>query len=87
MAWIECERCGFRWDSATSNRNNRKCQSCRATRARTVNSNLGKCHPWHNDFAEDEITPVDEDGIPVLTGVRKCGKQDCVNPDHVEREM
>lgn len=34
-------------------------------------------------FADDEVTPVDDDGVPVLPGVRMCGHTDCVNPDHV----
>lgn len=32
------------------------------------------------------MTPVDVEGVAVLPGRRKCGRQDCVNVDHVERE-
>lgn len=69
-----------------SNRDGQLCSSCRATRAKTVNGPLGKCQPWHGDFAGDELTPVDEDGVVVLPGVRKCGRKDCVNSDHIETE-
>jgi len=87
MAWIECRRCGLRWDSNVSNRNAQVCSSCRATRAKTVNGAFGKCHPWHGDFAEDEVTPVDIEGVAILPGKRKCGKQDCVNIEHIERVL
>ena len=35
-------------------------------------------------FAADESTPVDDDGVPVMPGLRVCKNQDCVNPEHVE---
>jgi hypothetical protein len=31
----------------------------------------------------DEVTPVDDDGQPVLPGVRSCGHTDCVAHYHV----
>lgn len=44
------------------------------------------CIVWHGHFAEDFITPVDDEGYEVLRGHRKCGKLDCVNPQHIEKE-
>jgi hypothetical protein len=41
--------------------------------------------PWHGRFGADMVTPVDEDGVAVLPGVRKCGRLDCVNASHIER--
>lgn len=41
--------------------------------------------PWHGNFGLDMITPVDENGDPVLRGKRRCGNLDCVNPKHIER--
>ena len=41
--------------------------------------------PWHGLFGEDELTPIDDFGVPVLPGKRICGKKDCVNELHVER--
>jgi len=70
-----------------SNRNAQTCASCRAGRAKTINGSLGKCHPWHGEFDMDEVTPLTDDGVAMLPGYRKCGKQDCVNPDHIEREV
>ena len=52
-----------------------------------MNGTMGKCFPWHGDFAEDEVTPVDDEGVAILPGVRKCGKQDCVNSEHIERVL
>lgn len=34
-------------------------------------------------FAKDDVTPVDDDGNPVLPGFRVCGHLDCVNSEHV----
>ena len=87
MPVIECQRCGLRWDSNVSNRNNHICSSCRARKSKTVNGTMGKCFPWHGDFAEDEVTPVDAEGVAILPGTRKCGKQDCVNSEHIERVL
>ena len=85
MAVIECRRCGLRWDSNTARKNVLFCTSCRARKAKTVPYGVDRCVPWHGLFAEDELTPVDDDGNPVLPGSRFCGKKDCVNVDHVER--
>jgi hypothetical protein len=41
--------------------------------------------PWHGRFGSDMVTPVDEDGVAVLPGVRKCERLDCVNASHIER--
>ena len=52
-----------------------------------MNGPLGKCHPHHGDFDVDEVTPVDEFGVAMLPGRRKCGRQDCINVEHIEREL
>ena len=49
----------------------------------TVHTKQGKCLPWHGGFAADDITPLDDEGKPVLPGVRGCGHNDCVNPSHI----
>lgn len=84
MAIVECERCGYRWDASNARKNASLCSSCRARPARTVWSDLGKCEPWRGMFAADEVTPVDDDGVMVMPGLRRCGNEDCVNPSHVE---
>lgn len=48
-----------------------------------VNSEKGKCIPWHGYFATDWVTPVDEEGQPYLPGIRTCGHSDCVNVAHI----
>jgi hypothetical protein len=42
--------------------------------------------PWHGGFAVDDVTPIDDDGLPVLPGVRACGHNDCVNISHIQKE-
>jgi hypothetical protein len=51
-----------------------------------VHTKKGKCLPWHGQFAADEATPLDDDGVAVLPGVRACGHNDCVNPSHITKE-
>jgi hypothetical protein len=46
----------------------------------------GKCIIWHGYFDVDQVTPVDEDGSPILPGIRSCGNKDCVNKAHVRKE-
>ncbi len=83
--FVECQRCGFRWDATNARKNVALCASCRARPARTVYTiDLGKCKPWRGYFDVDEVTPVDDDGEPFLPGERICKNMDCVNPDHVE---
>lgn len=84
VPFVECERCGHRWDASNARKNVALCSSCRARPARTVYTPAGdRCKPWRGMFDMDEVTPVDDDGIPVLPGWRECGNFDCVNPDHV----
>jgi hypothetical protein len=85
MAFVECKRCGYRWDATNARKSVELCSSCRARPARTViSAELGKCKPWRGLFDADEVTPVDDEGLPFMQGVRSCGKSDCVNPYHVE---
>ncbi len=53
---------------------------------KTVHSNLGKCVPWHGYFDENQITPVNDMGVPYLPGTRLCGNNDCVEKTHIESE-
>jgi hypothetical protein len=83
MPGVECERCGFEWTVKSVRRRALLCASCRAQRVQTVHTDSGKCIPWSGHYAADEITPVDDDGSPVLPGVRSCGHTDCVYVGHV----
>lgn len=85
MPFVECKRCGFRWDATNARKSVALCSSCRARPARTVHHvDLGKCKPWRGLFDVDEVTPVDEEGFEVMPGSRVCGNSDCINSDHVE---
>ena len=56
------------------------CQGCRARKQ----TKIGDCLVWQGNYAEDMITPITEEGKPVVTGKPKCGHYDCVNRDHRE---
>lgn len=83
MGTIRCERCGFEWQLNSSRQKTILCVSCRAKKVQTVHTAKGKCIPWHGGFAADDVTPLDDDGTPVLPGIRVCGHQDCVRSDHI----
>lgn len=79
MAEQVCVRCGIIWEVNSTRKNNDTCQSCRARKQQKI----ADCLPWHGGFAEDLVTPVDEDGNEVLPGIRSCGNRDCVNGSHI----
>jgi len=84
MPRVRCERCGMEWTINSVRRKVILCQSCRARKVQTVHSpEHGKCLPWAGHFGADEVTPVDDDGVPVFPGVRSCGNNDCVSVKHV----
>lgn len=58
-----------------------RCRSCNAKKQQKVQD----CIPWHGHFGMDMVTPIDENGNPILRGKRRCGNLDCVNPKHIER--
>ena len=79
-----CVRCGLVRMVQKNRRNSTGlCRSCRAGKQNKIR----ECMPWHGNFGLDMITPVDEDGVPVLRGKRRCGNLDCVNPKHIERRQ
>jgi len=75
-----CIRCGFVWEVNTTRKNHELCQSCRARKTQKVHT----CIVWHGHFADDMVTPVDDDGLEVLPGERECKNSDCVNPSHIK---
>ena len=78
---FQCRRCGITWEDSAVRKNSDLCVSCRARKKQKIDG----CIVWHGHFAEDMITPVDEDGEPVLPGKRLCNRIDCVAPNHIER--
>lgn len=83
MHSTQCVRCGFIWDIVNTRKIPKLCQSCRAEPIRSIMTDKGKCIIWHGFFDVDHVTPVDEDGEPILPGNRLCGNKDCVNKAHV----
>jgi hypothetical protein len=83
--FVTCARCGQTFEV---NRKRRKlrmhCDSCKVTKATTIQYGEFRCLPWHGNYDIDMVTPVDEDGLQVLPGIRVCGKIDCVQPAHVK---
>lgn len=86
MLSTQCVRCGFIWDVVNTRKIPSHCQSCRAQPIRSLMTENGKCIIWHGYFDVDQVTPVDEDGSPILPGIRSCGNKDCVNKAHVRKE-
>jgi hypothetical protein len=87
MATITCERCGYEWNVNSIRKNSRLCSSCRAHKVQTVHTAHGKCLPWHGNFAPDQITPVDDEGFPILPGLRLCNNRDCCAASHIVADV
>jgi hypothetical protein len=83
--FVQCIRCGTTF---LVNRKRKKlrmhCDSCRVTRATTIQQGDFKCLPWHGRFDNDMTTPIDDNGEQVIPGERLCGNLDCVNSSHVK---
>lgn len=80
-----CTRCGLVWyrlPQRKTQANRDLCKSCRARKQQKI----GECIPWHGHYGMDLVTPIDDNGQPVLQGKRRCGNLDCVNPRHIERK-
>lgn len=83
MKTITCVRCGNERVVTVVRDNPKTCYSCRAKAVVTVHGPHGKCLPWRGAFADDDVTPIDSVGNPVLPGRRVCGHSDCVSQSHV----
>lgn len=83
--FVDCYKCGNTFEV---NRKRRKlrmlCESCRVTKATTIRKDDRVCLPWHGNFGKDLLTPIDEEGYPILPGIRECGNRDCVQATHVK---
>jgi hypothetical protein len=84
---MKCVRCGIAEDTRRmEQRRKRKmillCASCDARPEKTIQTQFGKCMPWHGLF-DLEDNPLKDDGTPYLKGERLCGKRDCVSTDHL----
>jgi len=75
MEYVSCERCGFVMEYR---KRTKLCSDCRARKT----SKIDDCIAWQGDFAGDLITPINEFGEPVFTGIRTCPNADCVQPEH-----
>lgn len=76
-----CLRCGFVWEISLSRNNPENCESCRTTKKNRIR----ECIVWHGHFAADFVTPIDENGVEVMPGIRTCGNKDCVNVSHIAK--
>jgi hypothetical protein len=74
----QCPRCGIVWEINTTRKPPETCGSCRARKQ----TKIGDCLIWQGNYAEDMVTPINEDGELVIQGVPTCGHLDCVNSDH-----
>ena len=81
---VECRRCGFVWTVNAEKRGRKDllCASCRVRPATTIQYGKLRCTP-HQGMLDQELNPVDDDGVLVHPGERVCGHKDCVNPAHI----
>lgn len=74
----QCPRCGILWEVNTTRKTPDTCGSCRTKKQ----TRIGDCLIWQGNYAEDLVTPITEDGEPVIQGTPTCGHLDCVLPEH-----
>lgn len=80
-----CDRCGFVWTYRQPRFVDGLCSSCSALREVVLRRGRFACQPWQGRFADDDVTPVNGAGSPILPGPRYCGNSDCVNPKHIKK--
>lgn len=81
MAEQMCLRCGILFEQSPNRKASETCSSCRARKVQVLEG----CIPWHGMFGADMLTPVYDDGTPVIAGKRTCGNLDCVSISHVQQ--
>ena len=74
----QCPRCGLTWDVNTTRKPPEVCPDCRARKQ----TKIGDCLIWQGNYAEDLVTPINEDGELVIEGEPICGHSDCVESSH-----
>jgi hypothetical protein len=80
-----CNRCGFIWNIRQPRFVDGLCSSCLAKQEKVLRTGRLACQPWQGRFARDDVTPVNQNGEPVLPGHRLCKNSDCVNPKHIRK--
>lgn len=48
---------------------------------------MNECKSWNGPIDAGTFLPISRQGNFVLYGYRKCGKLDCVNPDHITQNI
>ena len=70
------------WEVNSSRKPKEYCESCRARKTNKIQD----CLIWQGHYDSDQVTPIHDNGNPVMIGKRTCGHADCVNINHLERE-
>lgn len=81
---VQCRRCGFVW-SVNAEKRGRKdllCISCRVKPATTIQYGKLRCTPFQGRL-DEELNPINDDGVKIFLGDRICGHRDCINPTHI----
>jgi len=81
---VQCRRCGFLWTVNAEKRGRKDllCVSCRVKPASTIQYGKLRCMP-HKGLLDQNLNPIDENGVLFLVGERVCGHKDCVNEAHI----
>jgi hypothetical protein len=86
-----CARCGQEipgenvWTRLNRGSENRNCADCNSGKRTQIKNGDQVCIPWMGEIDLDTMKPIDRNGLEHMPGVRTCGNNDCVNPDHVQR--
>lgn len=86
MEEVTCKRCGILFAIAISTRQQREvrqdaraiwCDDCRGFKS------VGQCKPHTGEVNWDTMQPLDKHGELFRPGLRLCGREDCVNVEHI----
>lgn len=86
MDELTCHRCGIVFEIAHMTKQKRDirgdaraawCDDCRGS------IKVNECKPHTGEVCMDTFAPLDKNGDLFRPGVRLCGREDCVNPEHI----
>lgn len=86
MEELTCKRCGITFTIASMTKQKREsradaratwCDDCRGSKQ------VGVCKPHSGEICWDTMRPLDKNGELFRPGLRLCGREDCVNVEHI----
>lgn len=65
------------------NSDRKTCSDCSSAKRTQERHGDLVCIPWVGEIDLNTMTPIDNQGLPYMPGIRTCGRNDCVNSSHV----